>query len=223
MSEPIPVLIVEDDFRVADIHKGFVNEAGGFNVVGTAQSCAAAIEMSSTLEPQLVLLDIYLPDGRGTDLLAHLRDHSTVDCFVLTAARDLGTVRRCLDLGALHYLIKPFSKDQLTGRLHEYRRWRTAFARSGELDQTDVDQLFHGVGRPSQSLPKGLSAETMELVVSALTEASDALAAEDVSQLTGISRVSVRRYLRYLADAGDAVLVQDYGTPGRPRHRFQLV
>jgi response regulator of citrate/malate metabolism len=63
----------------------------------------------------------------------------------------------------------------------------------------------------------------MELVVGALTEATDPLAAEDVAQLTGISRVSVRRYLRHLADVGDATIVQDYGTPGRPRHRFQLV
>lgn len=217
------VLIVEDDFRVADIHRGFVNEAGGFEVVGVAQSCAAALEMNAALEPQLVLLDIYLPDGLGTELLMQLRAQRPVDCFVLTAARDVATVKRCLDLGALHYLIKPFSKDELDGRLREYRDWRKTFGSATDLSQPEVDQIFHGVGRPSPNLPKGLSSETMELIVGALHEAADALAAEDVSQLTGISRVSVRRYLRHLADTGDAVVIQDYGTPGRPRHRFQLV
>lgn len=223
MPDPISVLIVEDDFRVADIHKGFVEEAGGFTVVGTAQSVETALELNEKLEPQLVLLDIYLPDGRGTDVLVSLRAGRTVDCFVLTAARDIGTVKKCLDLGALHYLIKPFTRDELVERLNEYRIWRSALGVEHDLSQTEVDQIFHGVARTNASLPKGLSPETMELVVGALTSATDPLAAEDVSQLTGISRVSVRRYLRHLADTGGATIVQDYGTPGRPRHRFQLV
>ncbi|MCP4228411.1 MAG: response regulator [Actinomycetia bacterium] len=223
MSEPISVLIVDDDFRVADIHKGFVEEVDGFRVVGTAQSAATAVEMSTTLEPMLVLLDIYLPDGSGTDVLMRLRDDMAIDCFVLTAARDVATVKRCLDLGALHYLIKPFTKDELTDRLVEYGHWRESLRADQELNQPDIDQIFNGRGRPQAALPKGLSSETMELVISALAGAEDPLGAEDVAQLTGISRVSVRRYLRHLADSGQAVLVQDYGTPGRPRHRFQLV
>jgi response regulator of citrate/malate metabolism len=222
-GDPITVLIVEDDFRVADIHRGFVDEAAGFAVVGTANSGTMARELNAAHEPDLILLDIYLPDARGTDLLAELRAQRSVDCFVLTAARDVGTVKRCLDLGALHYLIKPFTREELDERLADYRSWRQTLHREQDLSQSEVDRIFHGVGRPSTSLPKGLSSETMELVVGALTEATDPLAAEDVAQLTGISRVSVRRYLRHLADVGDATIVQDYGTPGRPRHRFQLV
>jgi response regulator of citrate/malate metabolism len=223
MPDPITVLIVEDDFRVAEIHDDFVEGAGGFSVIGTAQSAAAALEMNVELEPELVLIDIYLPDGLGTELLAELRRQRSVDCFVLTAARDIATVKRCLDLGALHYLVKPFTKNELVDRLREYREWRRGHGSATELTQVQVDQIFHGVGRPTATLPKGLSVETMELVVGALTEADDALSSEDVAQVTGISRVSVRRYLRHLADAGDAEIIQDYGTPGRPRHRFQLV
>jgi response regulator of citrate/malate metabolism len=223
MSEQTSVMIVEDDFRVADIHKDFVEAAGGFSVVGIAQTGSVAIEMNLALEPELVLLDIYLPDGLGTDLLARLRNQRAVDCFVLTAARDVGTIKRCVDLGALHYLIKPFTKDELIARLHEYSEWRHALEAGPDLNQVQVDQIFYGMSRPSTTLPKGLSTETMELVVGTLTQADDALAAEDVAQLTGISRVSVRRYLRYLADSGEAEIIQDYGTPGRPRHRFRLV
>jgi response regulator of citrate/malate metabolism len=223
MPDLTTVLIVEDDFRVAEIHKGFVESAGGFDVVGTAPSGGAALEMNVDLEPQLVLLDIYLPDGLGTELLTRLRRQRSVDCFVLTAARDVATIKQCVDLGALHYLIKPFTKDELVARLHEYSSWKLALGVGPDLNQVQVDQIFFGVGRPTSTLPKGLSPETMALVVGTLAEADDALAAEDVAQLTGISRVSVRRYLRYLADKGDAVIIQDYGTPGRPRHRFQLI
>ncbi|MEM7326674.1 MAG: response regulator [Actinomycetota bacterium] len=220
---PITVLIVDDDFRVAEIHKGFVEEVDGFEVVGSVQSAARAVELCVELSPALVLLDIYLPDGSGTEVLRCLRDELSIDCFVLTAARDVATVKRCLDLGALHYLVKPFARDELTDRLQEYRRWRQSLRVDGELDQPDIDQIFNGRGRPHATLPKGLSAETMALVQSALAGADDAIGAEDVAQLTGISRVSVRRYLRHLADSGEAELVPDYGTPGRPRHRFRLV
>ena len=222
-TDLISVLIVDDDFRVADIHKGFVEEAGGFAVVGTAKTAAEAVALSATLEPTLVLLDIYLPDGSGIEVLRTLRDEQSVDCFVLTAARDVSTVKQSLDLGALHYLIKPFTKVELTDRLLEYRRWRTSLDNDGELDQPEIDHIFNGRGRPHTALPKGLSVETMSLVISALAGSDDPLGAEDVAQMTGISRVSVRRYLRHLADSEQAVLVQDYGTPGRPRHRFQLV
>ncbi len=223
MSEDIRVLIVDDDFRVADIHKGFVEEAGHFEVVGTAQTGSAAIQMTHELQPDLILLDIYLPDGLGTDVLGQLRATRPVDCFVLTAARDIATVRRCLDLGALHYLVKPFTKQELVDRLNEYRRWRKTITLNTDLDQSQVDQMFHGFVLPSAKLPKGLSHETMALVVSALAEVKEPMAAEDVAQMTGVSRVSVRRYLRHLADVGQATIVQDYGTPGRPRHRFQLL
>jgi response regulator of citrate/malate metabolism len=222
-TDTVSVLIVDDDFRVADIHRGFVEEVEGFTVVGTAQSASAAIEQCNELSPMLVLLDMYLPDGSGIDVLRQLRDDRSIDCFVLTAARDVHTVKRCLDLGALHYLVKPFTKDELTERLREYRRWRASLGVEDDLDQPHIDHIFNGRGRPQASLPKGLSAETMALVVSALAGAEDPLGAEDVAQLTGISRVSVRRYLRHLADSGQAVLEQDYGTPGRPRHRFRLL
>lgn len=236
ISNDVSVLIVDDDFRVADIHKGFVEEAGGFTVVGTAQSAVTALDLCRSLKPQLVLLDIYLPDGSGTDVLRQLRDGGspdssadrspgelTADCFVLTAARDVATVKRCLDLGALHYLIKPFTKSELIDRLRQYRQWRDQLDPVDELDQARIDHIFNGRGRQHATLPKGLSPETMELVLSALARVEDPLGAEEVAQLTGISRVSVRRYLRHLADSGQAVLVQDYGTAGRPRHRFQLV
>ncbi len=219
----IRVVIVDDDFRVAAIHQGFVEEIDGFVVVGTSQTGAAALEMCADLQPDLVLLDIYLPDGLGTDVIARLRSDQSIDCFVLTAARDIATVKRCLDLGALHYLIKPFPRSELVTRLEEYRRWRTSLDHTGDLAQTDVDQIFHGVGQPTGRLPKGLSPETLELVTRALADADDPLTADDVAQVTGISRVSVRRYLRHLTDKGQAVLSQDYGTPGRPRHRFALV
>ena len=89
--------------------------------------------------------------------------------------------------GAAASLGLPYARE-LVDRLREYREWRRGHGSATELTQVQVDQIFHGVGRPTATLPKGLSVETMELVVGALTEADDALSAEDVAQVTGISR-----------------------------------
>jgi len=222
MPESTRVLVVDDDFRVADIHSAYVSQLADFIVVGSAQTAAAAVDMNTKLEPDLILLDIYLPDEHGVVLLETLRKNRRVDIFVLTAAREVAIVKRCFDLGALHYLIKPFTKDELKSRLQEYRSWHQTVQLDGELDQPSVDRIFGGLGRSPLGLPKGLSAETMALVEAAMASSDEPLSSDDVAQLTGISRVSVRRYLRHLADIGQAVVVQDYGTPGRPRHRFQL-
>ncbi len=99
MTDNIRVLVIDDDFRVAEIHSSFVEGTEGFEVVGSALNAEQAIEMTRQLRPDLVLLDIYLPDIPGTEiLLGRLQSEQSVDCFVLTAARDAQTVRRCLSL-----------------------------------------------------------------------------------------------------------------------------
>ncbi len=76
--------------------------------------------------------------------------------------------------------------------------------------------------RERSGLPKGLSAETLERIVTALTERPDSSATE-VGDALGISRVSARRYLEYLASTGRATRTLDYATKGRPGSRYRLV
>ena len=70
----IEVLVVDDDFMVARIHTGFVERTPGFTVTGTARTGAEALEAAARLQPDLVLLDVYLPDVSGLDLLGDLRE-----------------------------------------------------------------------------------------------------------------------------------------------------
>ena len=69
----IKVLIVDDDFMVARVHTGFVTRTTGFEVVGTASSGREAVEQAQAFRPDLVLLDLYLPDRFGLDVLSDLR------------------------------------------------------------------------------------------------------------------------------------------------------
>ena len=114
----IEVLIVDDDFMVARIHTGYVERTPGFKVTGVARNGAEARQAAERLQPDLVLLDVYLPDVSGLDLLGDLREAAPeVDVLVISAAREADTVRRALRGGIVHYLMKPFSYDDLRVRL----------------------------------------------------------------------------------------------------------
>jgi response regulator of citrate/malate metabolism len=219
----IRVLVVDDDFMVARVHSGYVARTPGFTVVGTAHTGRAALTAVAEQRPDLVLLDLYLPDMSGLEVLRELRSGAyPVDVLVITAARDAATVRGALRGGAVHYLIKPFTAAVLAERLAHYaddRRRLTAIG--GEVRQDEVDRLFGGGRQAVPPLPKGLSVATCTLVADALKKNGGDLSAAETAALTGLSRVSARRYLEYLCASGQAELRPRYGTAGRPEHRYR--
>ena len=215
----IEVLIVDDDFMVARIHTGFVERTPGFTVTGVAHTGAEALAAAERLQPDLVLLDVYLPDLSGLDLLGALREAAPeVDVLVISAAREADTVRRALRGGIVHYLMKPFSYDDLRVRLEHYQQAYAAMA-GEQTDQADVDRVF-SVTRTDRRLPKGFSAETLRLVEDTLRRETADVSAAEAASLLGISRVSARRYLEHLADAGKVEVSLRYGEVGRPERRY---
>lgn len=216
----IDVLIVDDDPMVAKIHEGFVRRCDGFRVVGVVHDPAAAVTAAQRLQPDLVLLDVYLPGASGLDLLAPLRAVvPDLDVMVVTAAREADAVKRAVRGGAVQYLMKPFTFADLRQRLDHYRATHHALTAGAKAAQADVDRLFatpKAAGQP----PKGLSAETLQLVADALAAAGGDLSAAEAAEQTGLSRVSARRYLEHLVDRGRAEVRLRYGEVGRPERRY---
>ncbi len=222
----IGVLIVDDDFMVAKVHAGFVSAIPGFEVVGTAATGAQALEEVARLSPDLVLLDVYLPDMTGLEVLRRLRAAGArSDVIVISAARDVDSIRSALHGGVLHYLVKPFDRRTFEARLQDLAAMRGDLTELEEAGQGDVDRLF-GRARAAASpvsTPKGIAPETLELVRSVLGAAGeDGLSATECSERTGLARVSARRYLEQLVSTGEADVRQRYGTAGRPERRFTL-
>ena len=222
----IRTLIVDDDFMVAKVHAGFVAALDGFEVVGTASTGADALAAVQRLRPDLVLLDVYLPDMTGLEVLRRLRaDGAPVDVVVISAARDVESIRSALHGGVLHYLVKPFDRRTFESRLREYAAVRAELAALGQARQADVDRVFAGArggGRPVPT-PKGIAPETLQLVREVLGAAdADGLSATECSERTGLARVSARRYLEQLVTQEEADVRQRYGTAGRPERRFTL-
>lgn len=219
----VRVLVVDDDFMVARIHARFVERTEGFEVVGTARSGAEALELAAELRPDLLLLDVHLPDFSGLEVLERLRGTGQdVAVVMVTAERGSAAVRAALHGGALQYLVKPFEYDDLADRLR--RVAATLASLSDEVDQATIDQVF-GTGRPvdvPSGLPKGLSPETADLVLDAARRAGD-ISASEAGEQVGLSRVTARRYLEHFVDTGAAEVRLRYGGTGRPERRYRVV
>ena len=215
----IRVLVVDDDFRVARLHAAMVERVPGFQVAGLAHTAADAIAASHDLDPDLVLLDEYLPDRRGTGILREL----DAAVLVITADNDGGTVRRAVALGALNVILKPFSHQVLAERLAAFARFWGQLGGAGSLDQEAVDRalaVLHEGDHPAAALPKGRSSVTADAVVTALRGAETPLTAVAVAEAIGVSRATAQRYLSDLARAGRVELRLRYGSTGRPEHEY---
>jgi response regulator of citrate/malate metabolism len=233
-APPLRVLVVDDDYMVARVHAAFVARTPGFEVVGTAADGAGALAAVRELLPDLLLLDVYLPDTTGLDVLRQLRaspgPEASVDVLLVTAASDVESVTRALHGGVASYLIKPFSYDDLRSRLEHLAGLRRRLAAlpagdGGVSAQGEVDRLFVPELRRDEAagpLPKGLAPETMTLVQGVLQAAGpEGVSASECAERTGLSRVSARRYLEHCLQSGTAVVHARYGGAGRPERRFR--
>ncbi|MFF2848567.1 response regulator [Streptomyces sp. NPDC058001] len=229
----IDVLVVDDDFRVAEINARYVAKVPGFRVVARAHDAAQAFATVQRERIDLVLLDHYLPDETGLALVQHMRQlgHRT-DVIMITAAGDVTTVQEAMRLGALHYLVKPFTFGALRSRLEAYAALRRTVDRvggsgSGIAVQEQVDRIFGALrtttAAPAQGLPSGHSLPTTDLICGVLHRAAQPLSAHEVAAETGLSRSTAQRYLRHLEQAGRLRLTLRYGDTGRPEHRYAWV
>jgi response regulator of citrate/malate metabolism len=193
--------------------------------VATVHTGTEALAALTELHPDLMLLDVYLPDMTGIEVLRRARqEFPDVDVIVVTAAREVDTVREAMQGGAVSYLVKPFEYQALGERLEHYRRTRSALSTSDVADQKQIDELF---GLPAESgvaeqaeLPKGLSRETAVAVLAILSR-DEAISSTECAQRVGLSRVSARRYLEHLEQTKVVEVSLKYGV-GRPERLYRL-
>src|SRR5690625_4911550 len=221
----IKVMIIEDDFRIANIHAEVVHQVDGFSVVHQALNATDALDVLLTERIDLILLDVYLPDKLGVDLLWELRKKKLyTDIIVITAAMEKDMLKPLLRLGIFDLLFKPVKVERLSKTLHNYRAFRQELETKDLIDQSFVDQLFYNkdlhVIRKNET-PKGIDGLTLEKIQSVFDGHHDGLTAEDVAEMTGTSRTTARRYLEYLISTNWLEAEQEYGIVGRPLRKYR--
>ena len=204
------VLIIDDDFHVAALHVGYVNSVPGFEAlppVHDLRAVAAAVEQHA---PDLVLVDVYFPQGSGLDVLRAV----DVDAFVLSAASERATVATAFRRGALAYLLKPFEPEVLMAKLRAYARYRRQLDAPGPLSQSAIDRARRAMTGADAAVPATESA-----VADAVADGGE-VTVMDVARAVGISRATAQRYLSQMVQRGTVQLELRYGSRGRPEHRY---
>ena len=221
----VRVLVVEDEPRVARVHAKYVGRVPGFEVVGTVHTAADTLRhLAEGRAVDLLLLDLNLPDGHGLALLQRLRTGGHLcDVIAVTAARDPAVVRSAVAQGVVLYLIKPFTFAMFRAKLEQYADYRRLLRGApAEVVQDEVDRCLGAlrVEPPPAALPKGLSKQRLQEVTDRLRAATGGLSAGELGSLLGTSRVTARRYLENLAEAGVAERSLRTGRSGRPEVEY---
>jgi response regulator of citrate/malate metabolism len=223
----INVLIVEDDPDSAAAHVEYVRRVAGYAVAGHCSTGLAALQRLIADPIDLLMLDIYLPDIHGLEILRRIRSAGlTTDVMVMTRARDLKVVHAAMSYGATQYLVKPFTFSTVRKKLEQYRTYHQEILQ-GELAlaQSDIDHVLAAVRDPvPTSLPKGVARESLAAVAAALESVpcGQGVSAVEAADILGASKATARRYLEHLCEAGLAERHTRYGSIGRPEMEYRM-
>lgn len=223
----IKVLIAEDDPRIALLHQSMVEKIDGFEVVTIANTISELQEYVLLIRPDLLLLDVYFPDGNGIDFLGWMRQNSvTTDVILITAAKEMAALEKSLRYGVFDYLIKPIMFYRFSASLEKYRAYKEKIVSQEELSQSKVDTFFNKTIQAVQplnvGLPKGVDSITLEKILSILYHYENYFSASEIANKLGINRTTARRYLEYLVASSKVEVDSLYGSVGRPERKYRL-
>ncbi|OIK13901.1 response regulator [Bacillus sp. MUM 13] len=224
----IKAVIAEDDFRIADIHEKFLENFNEIEVVGKSLNGKETLQLLNSKSPDLLLLDVYMPDVLGTDLLAEIRERfPRMGIIMVTAATDKVFLEKALSYGIENYLIKPVSRERFNNIIQEFLHKHALMESGQEVDQRYIDLLFskgkREVPGASEGLPKGIDEITLGKVKYVLQTQRNGLSAEEAGKKIGASRTTARRYLEYLISVQEGKAEVVYGIVGRPERKYYPV
>lgn len=225
--ETIKVAIAEDDFRVADVHEKFLEKISGVEVVGKALNAEQTLELLNTRKVDLLLLDVYMPDQLGIEIIPVIRqNYENVDVIMITAATDKIILEKAMRNGVQNYLIKPITIDRFTNTIEKYIQNRKLLQSKEEVNQNVVDKLFKNSEENKieneEMLPTGIDGKTLHNILEVLKSNQEGLSAEEIGEKMGASRTTARRYLEYLISIDKCRSEVKYGAVGRPERKYLL-
>lgn len=212
------VLIVEDDPMVAMINEQYVKKNKDYTIVGKVRDGKSAVEFLEKQSVDLIILDVFMPIADGLETLKRIREKKiSVEAIMVTAANDRATLEEALHFGVIDYLVKPFAFERFQLALQKFSAHKQALGDAQKLNQGYIDSVMDNSPKNDTELPKGIQERTLEILVSYLTENEGAyLPGETISEKTGLTTVTVRKYMTYLEEKGIVKSQMNYETGGRP-------
>ncbi|UPS64541.1 two-component response regulator DpiA [Providencia rettgeri] len=220
----IKILIVEDELLLAEMHSEYIKAYPACDKVWLAGNLAEARKMVEYMKPHLILLDNYLPDGKGIDLVHELiQERNNADIVFTTAASDMDTVSEAIRLGVFDYLVKPIAYERLGQTLDRYIQRKSVVQENSKTNQSKIDDMFntYARGESKEELPTGIDIITLEKILALFTEPDVQYTAESIAETIKLSRTTARRYLEYCLAKDKIEAEIEYGKVGRPQRIYR--
>jgi len=224
-NRPLEVVIIEDEPHLAELHREFIEQNFHLRVVGIAATLEQGRTLIQQYRPRLVLLDNYLPDGQGVDLIdSPLLKELECSVIFITAASDMQTCSHAMRSGAFDYLIKPVFLQRLRASLERFMLLVHTLRQVKEVDQYALDKLFSLPAGNATQTPsmKGIEPATLERIKRIFIGSPEiSWSVEQVVEEAGISKTTGRRYLEYCVETGFINIEMQYGNIGHPRRLYR--
>jgi len=229
VSNLINVMIIEDDPMVREINSKFLKKLDVFHLSKAVSNITEAQNSINEYNIDLILLDLYLPKENGIDFLKWLRKEEVkVDVILITADKSSGMIQEAFRYGAVDYLIKPFTFERFNESLTNYNERYHNFNSLDIIDQNILDKYISKNISDNErdvndnDLAKGINKYTYKLILKELINFIDVYTtAEEISEKSGVARVTVRKYLEFMEKEGKVEKLVEYGKIGRPQHKYR--
>ena len=225
-------VIIEDDPVITQLNRQYVEKDSRFTVVQTYTAAHLATFWLRNNLVDLIILDMYMPQMSGLELLRILRAEGVnADVIMVTSADDAATIESFIRLGVTDYLIKPFGYERFQLALKNFcDHWDTIHQDPNhphKFTQNQLDNVLLHLTASSPppapgGMPKGLQSQTLTLLQDYLKENPQGHTCDDIASHVGLSVVTVRRYMNYLAEQHLVDSDMDYNTGGRPCIVYKL-
>ncbi|WCK54079.1 response regulator [Aneurinibacillus sp. Ricciae_BoGa-3] len=220
----VRAVVVDDDFMIARLHGKFIDSQPGYQLVGIAHNYEQALSIVKETNPNLLLLDVFMPDRSGIDVLREIRAlNIPCDAILITAANELEVVEEGFRFGVFDYLIKPFDLNHLQDSLKKYGQFKSRLSSLTSVNQGMVDDLKKMRSASHvKPMASGIDFRTLERIKSSLSLSETPQSAEEIAKTAGVSRSTARTYLAYLVEENSADEELVYGAIGRPQRVFRI-
>ncbi|RKD30174.1 response regulator [Lacrimispora algidixylanolytica] len=223
----IGVMIVEDDPMVMEINSKFLKRVEGFTLYKGVSNLEEAKKVMLSKRPDLVLLDVYLPNENGMDFLNWIRSQGLdADIILITADKSIERIQQAFRYGVVDYLIKPFRFERFKEALLQYKDRFESFKNSEVIEQKDLDRYLSGqnLAQNEEDFTKGINKYTYQAIWGKIEVGGDEYyTAENLAEMLQIARVTVRRYLELMEKEEKIYKLVEYGKVGRPQHKYRKV
>lgn len=228
----IKVMIIEDDPMVRAINSKFLEKIDDFHLVKAVSNLSDAKQFISQEIIDLILLDIYLPNENGIDLLKWLRNEEIkTDVILITADNTSKRILESFRYGAVDYLIKPFTLERFIETMNDFKKRYNGLNNLEIIGQNELDKCICKSVAPEKEVEaseddfeKGINKYTYKIIWDEVEKSTEKyLTAKKLSEKTGVARVTVRKYLEYMEKEGKLKKILKYGKVGRPQHKYLIV